>query len=104
MSTWIRTLAVLSVLAVCPSAARAASVGYGAYVWGTINNQGCGSYATSAASNPDCLFVGTDPRFWNPYLTIPYQPYAQASGSKVNAFEQISASANLATGDLSVQL
>jgi hypothetical protein len=96
------------------STAQAAPVYYGAYVHGYINNESCGRYSEGASflwgNSANCMFSGTDPRFFAPNFysswtgdPIPYTPATAATAAHGDADEFIAASANLATGDLSVE-
>lgn len=94
------SVALLAILVGLASAADADPLLYGTFIWGGINNTGCSAYGGS--SDPSCLFDGTDPRFFQPSNNVPYLPTTQSSGTLFDADEQISGSASLATGDLSV--
>jgi hypothetical protein len=104
------SLAILTVLGVSAASAQADPVGYGAYVHGLINNENCRAFSDGAGTpwgdDNNCMFSGTDPRFFAPHVygPVPYQPHQSATATLADADESIGASANLATGDLFVQL
>ena len=89
------------------SPAHADFIGYGAYVHGMVTpifDPNCGYYGTNAGGSPNCLFNGTDPRFFSPGSNVGYQPVASAAGSLINSGGSITGAADLATGDLSLSL
>jgi prepilin-type processing-associated H-X9-DG protein len=97
-------LFVLVAAIASPTGAYAASIGYGAYVSGAINNGPC-AFSTTA-SHPDCAFSGTDPRFWGDHgqNNQPYMPASSAAASRFNLIEEVLGSASLATGDLYIEM
>jgi hypothetical protein len=100
------SLGMALMMAAFASPAHGDPIGYGAYVHGYINNADCRNYGASAGASSSCMFAGTDPRFFSSsfYGPVPYQPQTAATATLADGDEFIGASANLATGDLSIQL
>ena len=103
------SFALITLVLGLASTAHASPVYFGAYVHGYINNENCSAYGDGArfpwGDDASCMFAGTDPRFFAPnvYGSVPYAPFSAVTSSHGDLDESIAASANLATGDLSVQ-